>query len=171
MEASDGAEGLEMALTKSPDLILLNGRICTLDDESTGYFVQFLSGEHRVRLLKWLPGRIPDGRPWFTWEVVQEVPFVQGAESVHVRLLVVGGEVELSVDGRVLLSEITRVRAEGRVGVFAVSGSVMRRPSLTCTVSRWSQNCRPWYEPVPWRSWRSWRNFLWSNHGIPRLTR
>ena len=120
---------LEGDLTiESPD----GGLAFALDDESTGYFVQFLSGEHRVRLVKWLPGQMRDGRPWFKWEVVQEVVFTLGAEGMHVRLLAVGGEVELSADGCVLLSEITRVRAEGRIGVFAVSGHVgLRNASLT----------------------------------------
>jgi beta-fructofuranosidase len=108
------------------------GLAFALDDETTGYFVQFLPGEHTVRLVKWLPGRMGDGRPWFHWEVVQEVPFTTSVDAMRVQLLVVGGEVELSIDGRVYLSEITRARADGFVGLYAVSGRVaLRNASLT----------------------------------------
>ena len=60
------------------------------------------------------------------------MPFTSEAERMDVRFLVVGGEVELSVDGRVYLWEITRVRAVGLVGLYAVSGRVrLQNASLT----------------------------------------
>ena len=136
-------QGMEIWTTNEPvrDFLLegdvgleapVGGLVFALDEEATGYYVEFLPAEYRVRLVRLLPGRMHDGRPSFERDVVQEVVFTLAAESMHVHLLVVGGEVELSVDGRVLLSEITRFRAEGMIGVFATSGRVrLLNASLT----------------------------------------
>jgi beta-fructofuranosidase len=107
-----------------------------LDDEGNGWFVELDRGEGRARLVRQGPGLDDDGRPWFTHEVAQEVAWTAAAERIRLALRIVDDEVELAIDGRVVLSAIVTETA-GRLGAFVDSGrlelyeaeiTAMRRP-------------------------------------------
>jgi len=105
-----------------------------LEDNSTGYFVTLWPEESRIELIKWLERRREDGTRWFDYEVTQSAhakldPLKDG---VDVKLLVAGGEIEFSINGRLYIAAISMARASGRVGVFANTGSVkIATPKIT----------------------------------------
>jgi len=101
------------------------GLAFALEDDATGYFVTLYPEEDRIELVKWLEGTREDGARWFDYETTQSAhaKLARLREGARVRLLVVGGEIEFSVDGRLYIAAISMARSSGRVGLFVNSGS------------------------------------------------
>lgn len=104
------------------------GGLCFhLDNESCGYYLEMIPEENRIRLIIHLKATIADANEWFDYKVLQERHVSAtdlGERGVSFMLRVVGGEIEFSLDGEVLLSTVSAARTEGYLGFFADCGSV-----------------------------------------------
>ena len=99
-----------------------------LDADGGGYFVEIRSRERQALLLKWLPSP----PPWLGGTVtrlreLQRGPLPPGwaeGDSLPFRLVVNGPSIEVSLAGEVVLADASGERAEGRLGIWADSGTV-----------------------------------------------
>ena len=101
-----------------------------LDAEGNGWFVELDRAEARCRLVRQAPGLDHEGQPWFAHEIAQEVPWTAAGERICVTLRFVEREVELAIEGRLVLSALVDTVA-GRVGAFVDSGSLeLHEPTI-----------------------------------------
>lgn len=102
----------------------LTGLAFGLDGEGHGWFVELDRGEGRCRLVRQGLRRDHDGHPWFTHDVLQEVPFAPFGARVRLALRVVDREVELAIGDQVILSALVDAvdGIGGRLGAFVDSG-------------------------------------------------
>lgn len=85
--------------------------------------VEWQPAEHRVRLLRAGPGRDPDGRAWFTHDVLSEAACPTPRRwAVHV----VDGEVQVEAEGQVVLHTWTDAPA-GEVALWVEQGAAQVR--------------------------------------------
>jgi hypothetical protein len=109
--------------------------------DGSGYFVELRAGSPEVSLQKWLPATDPrDGHRSGRYAELQRGTLrrtVELGECLPFQLLIVGPYVECSLDGEVVLAELSAERTTGKFGVWAESGAAvvahlrwapMRRP-------------------------------------------
>jgi len=118
-------ERADLLLEGALDLAAARGGVLLgADDRTTGLAVELDPGERRLRLVRTAETTDPTGRPWYGREVVQDAPLDPPAGPIPLRLLAVGGEVEVSLAGRVVLATVLPGSPRGRVGLFAADGRV-----------------------------------------------
>lgn len=102
-----------------------SGGICFhLDEDGAGYFLEFCPVLGTVRLIRHAHRTLENGQPWFDYRVLQERMADFSMGSISILLRHIGGEVEISLNGRVSFSTVTTALHTGRIGIFAQSGSV-----------------------------------------------
>ncbi len=106
------------------------GLVFRADDHADcGTFVNLLPHQQRIELYTLQDYRkTPHAGVTYRWRgrrIVQDFPLPETCPPhLHLRLIAFGPYVEVSVNGRVLLSAITLLNPAGRVGVFAEDGSL-----------------------------------------------
>lgn len=88
-------------------------------DDGGAYQLEFYPHEQRVRLVSHFGRRRTDGVAWFDHRVIQTAHNDFASGEVEILLLAVGGEIEISLNGRVRMATVSTASTEGHWGVLA----------------------------------------------------
>jgi hypothetical protein len=97
------------------------------DEEGSAYLVELYPRENRVRLVRHFAKQTPQKHIWFDYAVLAQAGAdltKLTAEGLSVTLRAVNGEIELSLDGRVVISTVSTRCMSGRVGLFADNADI-----------------------------------------------
>ncbi len=129
-------EGMEACCAQFPDIhdftlkaqlsvAAHSGGVCFhLDEDAAGYFLEFCPTRGTVRLIKHAHCTLESGQPWFDYRVLQECAADFSMGSISILLRHIGGEIEISLNGRVCFSTVTTALHTGCIGIYAQNGSV-----------------------------------------------
>ncbi len=103
----------------------LSGGLCFhIDKDGAGYFLEFLPLIRQIRLVKHGHRCLDSGQPWFDYQVLQQRLACFSMDKVSFLLRHVGGELEVSLNGKIYFSTVTTALQTGCIGIFAESGTV-----------------------------------------------
>ncbi len=97
------------------------------DEEGCAYLVELYPHENRVRLVRHFAKQTPQEHVWFDYAVLAQAGADLKklmAEGLSVTLRAVNGEIELSLDGCVVISTVSTRCMSGRVGLFADNADI-----------------------------------------------
>lgn len=100
------------------------GLVFRANDDGAAYRLEFYPYEQRVLLKSHVRSHRRDGTDWFDHRIIQSAHLDSAGKAVRVSLRDVGGEIEISLNGRVRLATVSTAALSGYIGVFANCASI-----------------------------------------------